>query len=220
VSREIVPPAKGEHEDETHPAFGLIGASRVQTGADGAVLFDSDIKHRHTVIVRVQTARRKRDLHRDWIGTDQRGGIVELEMSEAQWASFVSSMNTGDGVSCTIRSREGAPVPGLPHEPRLHESISEVRGAAEKAFEKVKEAFAAVEENPTKKNIRHLKFAIENAPSNVAFAGESLTEHAENVVQKARADVEAMVEGKAAQYGLKPGDLGGTQLLGEGEGED
>jgi hypothetical protein len=45
-------------------------------------------------------------------------------------------------------------------------------------------------------------------PANMTFAAKSLSEHAENVVQRARADVEAMVLAKAAQLGLEPGDLG------------
>jgi hypothetical protein len=40
------------------------------------------------------------------------------------------------------------------------------------------------------------------------FAAQSLSEHAENVVQRARADIEAVVMVKAQQLGLNPGDLG------------
>lgn len=52
---------------------------------------------------------------------------------------------------------------------------------------------------------------------NVAFAARSLNEHAENVVQRARADIEAMVLSKATQLGLDPADLGTVPQLETGD---
>lgn len=220
MPREIVPPTTDEHGEDTHPAFGLISASRMQTGPVGATLFDSDIQHRHTITVRVHEATRKRDLSHDWIHPkDRRGVLSEVEMSEAQWASFLSTMNTGNGVPCTIRRKAGDwNIPGLPHEPRLAESMAEVRNAGDKVLAEIREAFAAVEEKPTEANIRGLKVAIENATPNMEFAAKSLSEHAENVVQRSRADIEAMVTAKAQQLGLTAADLGGAPELGAGEG--
>jgi hypothetical protein len=211
MAREVEEPTIVKRDEKwgdewAHPAWAMIGASRVSGG--DAVLFDSDIRHNHYVVVRLRGATRRRSLHRDSLFAESRAPIVEVAMSEAQWASFVSSMNVGDGVACTLRYREGQSIPGLPYESRLKESVDEVRGAADKALERVREAFAKVEEKPNKGNIRALRFAIEGMPNNMAFAAESLTEHTENVVQKARADIEAMVVSKAQQLGLEPGDLG------------
>lgn len=218
MSRPTQPTITDQHGYEAHPAFGMIGASRVQTSPPGAVLFDSDIRHQHTVVVRIQTAARKRSLHRDWHGAQRR--LVEVEMSEAQWASFVSSMNVGDGVPCTVRGREGSggysETPGVPYEPRLRETMDEVRNAAVEAQQKVLAAYEAYEAHKTKDNLRTLKATIDNLPSNLRFAASSLSEHAENVVQRARADIEAMVLTKAQQLGIEPGDLG-VALLPEGD---
>lgn len=202
-----------ETGEERHPAWGLVGIHRVSTGPEGADLFDSDVQHRESMVLTLREAYRKRDLGHDYIGSDGRVPIVEIQMSLAQWASFISSPNSGDGVPCTIRARESDPlVPGVPHDPRLAESIDEVRGAADKAFGAVQEAFDAYAEKKTAANLRTLKAAIANAPGNVEFAGKTLTKHAENVVQRARADVEAMVNAAAAQRGLDPGDLGAPQI--------
>jgi hypothetical protein len=211
--RREVPPTLHENGDESHPSWGKIGASRVSHGG-GAALFDSDIKHQHTVMVRIQTATRNRHLNRDWIHGKRE--FVEIELSEAQWAQFVSSMNSGDGTSCTIRYREGEMIPDAPYEPRLKESVAEVHGAAQKSYEHVRKAFAAYEEKKNAANLRSLKAAIENVPGNMKFAAESLSEHAENVVEKAKADIEAMVLNKAEQLGLEPGDLADVRELGPG----
>ena len=209
--RPIEDPHLTERGEERHPAFGLIGASRVSTSPPGASLFDSDIRHQHTVIVRVRAASRSRDLHRDWIRSEEQ--FVEVEMSEAQWASFVSSMNAGDGVPCTVRMREGQrDVPGLPYAPRLAQTMDEVRDAAEKAVHDVAEAFAAYTEKKTAANLRTLEARIRNLPANMEFSAKAVSEHTEAVVQKARADIEAMVITKAHQLGIEPGELGTLAL--------
>lgn len=217
--REIVEPIQNEYGDETHPSWAMIGASRVSHGRHGASLFDSDIRHYHTVTVRISTASRRRDLNRDWLHAEKE--FIKVEMSEAQWASFVSSMNVGNGVPCTIRRREDEYlVPSAPHEPRLQESMDEVRDAAKCAAEKVSEAFAAYKAHKTVGNLRSLEAMIDNMPANITFAASSLSKHAENVVQRARADIEAMVVTKAQQLGLEPSEIGGMALLSASTEED
>lgn len=206
----------GGHEipREHHPAFGLISVNRSQ--GTPRVLFDSDIQHGHTVHITIYEADRTRDLNHDSIFAKSREGILaEVEMSEAQWASFVSSMGQGDGVPCTVRRKQGDwDIPGLPHAPRMAEQMAEVRNAADKALEKIREAFAAVEERPNKSNIRALKIAIEHMPANMAFAAQSLTDYTENVVQRATADIEAMVIAKAKYLGIDPAEVGVMPQLG------
>lgn len=210
MSRDIQPPTTNGRGDQTHPGWGLIGASRVSS-TPGAVLFDSDVRHQHYIVVRVKTATRSRDLNRDWIYPGDE--FLDVAMSEAQWASFVSSMNSGNGVPCTITRREDDyQVPGFPYEPRLAESMKEVRTAADQVTEKITEAFAAYEAHKTVGNLRTLKSAIANAGANVEFAAKSLNEHAENVVQRARADIEAMVVAKATQLGIEASQVGMLEL--------
>lgn len=212
---EPTPPTIDEHGAEVHPAYGMIRVARVHGG--DSVLFDSSIRHDHSVVLTVRRASRQRDLHRDWIHASGKlvDELVEVQMSESQWASLVSSFNT-EGVPCTIRSTMNEhDVPGLEFNSRLAATASEVGRAAKRALEKVEEAFAAVEEKPTKANVRTLKFAIANLPANLKFAADSLTEHTEDVVQKARVDIEAMVDARARQVGIDPATvLTGGPLLG------
>lgn len=220
-----------EMGDEGHPAFGVIGASRGSSSGgehNGTVLFDSDVIHRHTVRVRIGMATRKRDLGHDWIHDGPT--YIEVEMSEAQWASFVSSMNAGVGVPCTVRYVNGEEVPEMPFDPRLAVSLQETRGAAERAFSSIAEAMDAYEALDSKtpaserrKALQRLRSAIDNAAPNVAYASKTLAGHAENVVAKARADVEAFVVAKSRQLGIDPGELVQTKvpsLAGGGEPEE
>lgn len=216
--RETEPPTLNEHGDETHPAWGLIGASRVSSSPPGATLFDSDIRHQYYVVVRLRRASRKRDLGHDYkYGEEQ---LVEIAMSEAQWASFLSTMNVGEGVPCTIESVGREIVPGVEYEPRLAVSMDEVGNAAQKSMEEIQSAFDAYEQHKTKANRDTLKYAIRNAPANMAFAAKTLSEHAENVVQRARADVEAMVVSKAEQLGIDSATVSAPMLRSGGEEAD
>lgn len=213
--RETEKPTVTERGEEAHPAWGLIGASRVSSSPPGAALFDSDIRHQHFVVVRLSRATRKRDLGHDFKhGNEQ---IVEVAMSEAQWASFVSTMNVGQGVPCTIERVGIEDMPGVEYEPRLALSMDEVDNAAHKAMEEIQAAFDAYEANKTKANRNRLKYAIQNAPANMGFAAKTLNEHAENVVQRARADIEAIVTSKAEQLGIEPGEIAETGLLERGD---
>lgn len=219
MSRNIENPLVDEDGNETHPAFALIGASRISTSPPGATLLDSDIRHQHSIIVRIKRAERRRDLNRDWI--HGREELIEVELSEAQWASFVSSMNTGDGVPATLRwTAEDKQVPGLPFQPRLAKSMREVRDASDKTFAAIAEALAEYEAHKTAANLRTLHFAVQNAGSSLEFAASSLTEHAENVVQRARADIEAFVVNKAHQLGVEPASVAAPLEIGDGTGNE
>lgn len=216
----IVNPTTDESGQEQHPAWVLVGASRVSASPPGAVLFDSDTRHQHYVVVRVKRAQRRRDLNRDW--KYGRETIVEFAMSEAQWASFVSSMNVGDGVPATLTwdaTLDEPRVPGMPYEPRLQVSMDEVHAAAAKAEEKVRAAFQAYKEKKSAATLRDLENAIEHMTPNIDFAAKSLAEHAENVVQRSRADIEAFVQAKAEQLRLDPAGLGGMPELTTGTDE-
>lgn len=207
-----------QESPDTHPAWGMIGASRVQSGPPGKALFDSDIQHQHYVMVRLSRVERRRNLHRDHHFAPRRGEVVEITMSQAQWASFVSSMNVGGGVPCTIERIAGERMPEVEYEPRLVETMDEVRTAGDEAIAKIEKAFEVYREKKSAANLRSLEAAIKNLPSNLHFAAESLSEHAENVVQRARADIEAMVAAKAEQLSLEASDVG-VALLPEGDEE-
>jgi hypothetical protein len=202
-------PTLDEHGDEVHPAFGKATINRMSS-TPGSVLFDSEIRHGSTVRLSFFECSRKRDLNRDWLHATRE--VLEVEMSEAQWAALVSSFGNGNGVPVTLRrtSAQRFPLestPEIPFEPRLALSTEETVTAADRAFEKIKAAAKAVEEKPTKANIRTLMNHIENAPRNIEFAAQSLTEHVENVVTKAKFDIESMVTAHAETLGLSAADM-------------
>lgn len=204
---------------EVHDSWITVRANRIQT--TGQHLFQSDIVHREYVCVTISSCSRTRDLKHDWVHSEDT--LLEFNLSMAQWGAFVSSFGQGGGVPATLGfvgkqmpvGDEFGYIAGSTHEARLAVSIAEVRNAADEMLESVTEAQEALSEaiarNAGRKEMkelgRNLEIAVQNAKSNVVFTAKSLTEHAENVTEKMRADVEALVLQHAATLGLDSGDF-------------
>lgn len=209
-----------EDGGESHESWITLAASKV-SAQPGQRLFDSEIAHNHYVTVTVRRCSRKRDLNHDWIHSRQT--LMEVAMSHAQWGAFVSSFGEGNGVPATLFYDQSGPVPQAPAESRLGESVRDVRDSGDKALAEIREGYealeAAFERGAGKREMRDLihtlKHRIGNAPANMEFAAESLTTHVENVVTKARADVEAMAIA-AAERGLTL-DASSVRVLEAGE---
>lgn len=206
--------------NETHESWLLVSAHRV-TSSPGAHLFDSEIQHAHYISVQIARCSRQRELHKDWLF--ERQVLLTFDLSEAQWGAFVSSFGTS-GVPATLSRLAGALVPGVAtDDSRLSKSHEEVRNKATEGMEKVKAAHKRVQEafdqklgiKETRWRLRDLDIAIQHMPSNMEFAAKSLAEATENVVQKARSDIEAMARQAAAQgRGLTGAEVGRFELAG------
>ncbi len=132
-----------EHGDEAHESWLLVRASRL-TSRPGRRLFDSEISHQHYIQVTVTRCSRKRDLNRDWHYAKH--GLIEFDMSEAQWGAFVSSFGNGGGVPATLNWLDGTMIPDpIDRDSRLAVTQAEVRTAADEAIKKVQTAYQALQ---------------------------------------------------------------------------
>lgn len=218
MPKERTDPVTGEDGDESHPAFGLVSVHRI-SATPGEVLFQSDVRHSEYIRLEVHEATRRRDLKHDWVHPGKL--VCEVSMSMAQFASFVASGGT-IGVPCTIEFTAGGDHgtgqrPGLNPAPRLALTADEVRASANRAYGTIQAAFRAYEETladsgkgsaaTRRAALRNLQSAIANAAPNVAYAAKRLDEHAEEVVERSRADIEAMVTRMAERHGISPDDV-------------
>lgn len=93
---------------ERHPAYAQIGASRV---SGQTFLYGSDFAHQHYITISIQASELHRGLSRDWPVARQE--YIEVALSEAQWATFVSTLNVGQGVQCTLNHKDGKGIPQI-----------------------------------------------------------------------------------------------------------
>ena len=205
MPREIQPPTVDPYGSFTHPAYGSISASRV-TGA--SMLYGSDFEHQNTVRVRIGPATWRRNLNQDW-HHGSLSSYIEVELSEAQWATFVSTLNSGSGTPCTITERDGRLVPGLPPpDPKQDVFKAEVAGKLNHALQVLNEALAAIDaESLSGAAKTRLKAKVEKAKQelkdNLPFVIDSFGEHVEDKIEEAKVEIEAHLQHAIVTRGLQ-----------------
>jgi hypothetical protein len=206
---------QGDETIERHPAFGQIMVTRLQGGHQ--TLYGSDLQHPSSVVIRITGSELRRGLSRDWYYSRQRE--IEVRMSEAQWATFVSAFGIGEGVPCTIAHLHGEDLPAIPYRNSGELHRAEARKAAESSVnrlkdlrEKVQAGVQGLSKTRAAEMLDHINGAISDLTSHLPFIIDSHTEHMEGVVEKAKAEVHA--------YGNDLIRRTGLQALAKAQGED
>lgn len=193
-----------ERETFKHPAFGMIGFSRVSGGEN--TLFGSSIKHNDRIILKIKHGEQNRHLHEDWYFG--RGLITEVEMSYSQFAECITAMNVGDGVPCTIRYTEkDGNIPVIAENNSKREQFrQEFSDKILKAMEKVQDQINEIQKSlDDKKNlgvkdrkemISKLQQVKYNIGRNLDFCVEQFDEQMEKTTMEAKGEIEAFCQNK------------------------
>lgn len=203
----------GDTTRTTHPAFGQVTVSRI---SGHTTLYDSEFNHQHFVRVTLHGSELERSLARDW--HFQKRTLVEFDLSEAQWAAFVSSFGSGSGTCCTIRfvAKDGlGHTPQLP-EPRVEKELHTQDGkeAIDAVLGHLADLQASLVSSTSKlpaktraELVGHVQRAKSQLTSTLPFIADSFGEHMETVVEKAKAEVHGYVQHHITRAGLEA--LGG-----------
>jgi hypothetical protein len=193
----------GETTTTTHPAFGQIGASRV---SGRTTLYGSDFQHNAFMTIRISRSELRRDLNRDWHFSREK--IIEVALSEAQWATFVSSPNVGSGVPCTIQALHMRTVPGIPEpQSRVDQFSDETKAALAECLVKLDSALAEVgslglSKVKAARVTEHLQRVRRNLSSTIPFVAKQFSEHMEETVEKAKVEIHGYMTGVLNRAGL------------------
>jgi hypothetical protein len=182
-----------QHDDyvETHPSYGMIGAFNI-TSHPGQALFGSDFTHDHFVQIRISPAKLRRGHASDWIGAS-RDPYIEVNLSEAQWARFVSTMNRGDGVACTVSAFNGVAIPGIePLENRRAQFNTEVADTLQDAVRAIDDVLGSGK--LSKADRARIEKARQELTSNLGFVAKQFDEHAEETIEQAKTEIEAHIQ--------------------------
>jgi hypothetical protein len=196
-----------DNEWERHPSFGLVAISRVQS--TGRPLFESPFRHQHFITLSISRARRQRtDLHDNFIMADEE--IVEVSMSEVQFAAMVTTMNMGQGVPCTISHVDGKIVTEPPDD-RTKQTF-EKEGAEHFAdlikmaqeLEKLTNMKPSDMKAPERERMRFLALKVQQGlTSGREFFHKQFQETMDKVVGAAKAEIQAHVTHVIHAAGLK-----------------
>jgi hypothetical protein len=213
---EQQPQARDNGRDGTaysHPAFGQIRAGRV---SGSSTLYGSDFLHHHYITIYINRSELHRDLSRDW--HFPREELIEVALSEAQWATFVSSLNVGGGVPCTIQHVDGKQAPGIPFRVQEDDFKTElndtVRGMVERIDKTIREVEEGIGTSLSKKKRDELTAELHRLRSDVSsglpFVAESFGEHMEQTVESAKVEVHGYVQNMVTRAGLAALSSGDT----------
>lgn len=186
-----------------HPAFAQIRASRC---SGGAYLYGSDFQHQHYIRVRISGSVLKRSLSNEWYF--DRKEMIEVALSEAQWATFVSSLSVGGGVPCTLQHLNGQPVPQLKPPTKTTEKFSAdikaVMKATQDDLKKIAESLT--DGNIGKTKAKELQKALQliavRLTGSTGFVADQFDEHMEHTVERAKVEVNAYIVGMVQKAGL------------------
>jgi len=197
---------------ETHESYGLVGIGR-RTGDPGP-LFGSSIRHHSYIAITIRRAEKNRDLHRNWYYGREK--LIEIEMSNTQFAEMITSMNIGDGVPCTLNYVADGPLKKMKRPPG-----SEQRQIFEDEFkadmQKVGNKISSAIEKATaildvKGNIKKpdrsaivslLKSIAQDINSNMPFVQTQFNKAMDKTVMEAKGEIEAFVTNKITSLGIE-----------------
>jgi hypothetical protein len=189
-----------------HPAFGQISVSRISAGGAGVNLYDSDFGHNNFVRIEVKHSTMHRDLSRDW--HHDREHIVHLDLSESQWATFVSSFNQGSGVPCTLNWIVGeGSIPGIPTFDRTEVFKKEMRETTNDAVDSIKELIAAVADTGLSKKkqdelLAGANRALRALTSSIPFVQDQFDEHVETTVERGMQEIHGYMNAAINRAGI------------------
>lgn len=195
---------------ERHPAFGMIGANRVSS--TGATLAGSDFRHQHYITISIKRAHMARGLSHDrWSTAGDGPEVVEVALSEAQWATFISTLNVGDGIPATILWTETdghmpSIVPTTNRRLQLHAEVDE---RLQHALELLRDVEGSIESSKqlgagARKDLGdRARQARQELESNLDYVAGQFDKHAEETVERAKTEVEALVMRAIQRAGIK-----------------
>lgn len=184
-----------------HPSSIIVGFYRQSHGPRGVALFGSDLVHHETVCLRVQEA----TMDASSIPPRYHGHgrtLIELVMSEIQFAELLTTFNRGEGVPATLKFVTGK---GDIPQPELPKTFDHVQADFQEAIQEVEDRLDVLTETVTgskiaaglKKNLLMEIAAIRTRHrSTIPFIVEQFTRHIRKVATSAKAEVEAYINNR------------------------
>ena len=197
--------------EREHPSYGMLQISRMNGGSSAIRLFGSPLAtHYGTIRLSISKGKWSHGLHYDrYFGMSK--DFIEVEMSAAQFADAITSLNIGSGTPCTIRYVQGERIPEPPDHPTEAQHIRDnFENSLDKYKAKTHEYRQRIEELTSKlssKAKEEIRVALDvmeqQLASNVPFVVKQFQEATTRVTTSAKAEVEAFVTGAVRSAGLQ-----------------
>lgn len=205
-----------EEKDRTvyeDPAFVTVGFYRQTHGSEGTSLFGSDVRHQHTIAMRVSEAKSIRDRHlsRDWVHPGN--CMLEVVFSPIQFAELLTNMNIGEGIPATLSYHDGQDyaMPKMETQAQafkkeIAQDVQSVYAGIQGAYKRA-EALLSSPKPLTRPEKDELLGAIEKVDrlfsDHLPFIVDQFSRSLAKMVGEAKADVDAFVERTILKTGIE-----------------
>jgi len=195
---------------EQHESYGMIGASRIS--GTNRNLYGSSINHSNTISLRIKKGEKERDLNRNWYFGKEL--LIEVEMSQTQFAEMITSINMGDGIPCTIRHFSGyGEIEDPPEvsqrqifEKEFSDDIRSVNELIKDDKNIIKELLlkkGGISIKERKEISDHIDKIIQAITRSIPFVQRSFNDAMDKTVNEAKGEVEAFTLNRILSFGIK-----------------
>lgn len=208
-----------EDQRHQHPAYGFIRLSRTQGG--NGLLFMSPLRHDNRITIVVGEAEQVRSNNYDMYYP--RRHLVEVDMSEGQFAQFICNAYSSQGAPCTIRRSESGPrqpieVPQL----RSERYRDEAKATAQAAIDELRQLKAKLHVLAAKlpqKSRDEIDRAVDSTTMKLSdrlpWIVQMIHEHMDKVVDAAKVEIEQYAARSAT---MRLREVDNVPMLPSGEG--
>lgn len=191
----------------SHPSYGM--AQFTQLNGSTRDLFGSSIEHQNTIRLTISTASVTRNLSCDWY--HPRRELIEVDMSQSQFVQLITSLNSGSGTPCTLRSTETErcvpSAPSISERKRINDEFSAVMKEVAEKLQHAENSLAklmaakSVTKTQLKEVMENVAKATQHIASNAAFVHSQFNEACDATVAEAKAEVEVAFQALIGRLG-------------------
>lgn len=206
---------------EEHESFGMLQISR-QSCNPPMNLFGSSITHSHLIHLSISRGEKHRNLHKDWYFG--RESLIDIVMSETQFAEAITSLNMGSGVPVTLERVNNKRIDPCPEVNKRKESEQEFKTRCANISNMTKQAAkeatdllsgSGVLKKEDRKRLSDLIYTIQmNIEQNLPFVNTSFNRQIEKTIMEAKGECEAFFTTAVHKLGIEALNTKSPQLIG------
>lgn len=213
-----------------HPSFANLYIGRSQCSGKQA-LYGSSIKHSDIITLKISPSYIGRSLHNDHYYVDTQP-YIEIDMSQAQFAQAITSLNMGEGTPVTLRRLNGQYIEECPFEDKRTQFDTEFSTDMNTVVQKFDddineiESILAQKRSLTKADKERILAAVHHVQrvlgSDMPFLFSQFNRQMEKTVTEAKAEVEGYIHSRMDDLAINnlQGKVSAEESLGEGNNDE
>jgi len=199
-----------EDVEESHPSFAQLSFHRYSGGHNN--LYGSAIRHQEYIALQIKRSVKHISPYSEYYYAYS-APLIEVFMSQAQFAEAITTMNMGSGVPVTLHSLKGEFFPKCPEFNQAQKANNDLNQKMNEFADKIAHGQKRINEilgkkgainKGERKEISNIySMLMQDLRSNLPFLHECMTEAFDKTAMSAKADIEAFYVNAVNRLGLE-----------------